>query len=162
MKKQKMDTPDEVKLIALHTCWLNADSIKARIRAGVLSSKEKEKIKNLPQELQNLLAFGKTHSLFLAISVWYALLYVVIEGYRELNLSNKEVDELLAQEEYVDLLRQFRNAIFHYQKNPISEKLLGFLTMKESEIWIRKLNSAFAAFFTAYPPINKFLKQFES
>ena len=145
-------TAIDPKMIALHKHWLHADSIKVRISAEVL--KPGEAAEKLPQ---SLLVLGKTHSMFLALSVWYALLYVVIEGYQKMGLCDEGVDAVLAQEEYVDVLRRFRNGIFHYQQNPIPEKVLGFLAMEQSENWIRDLNSAFDAFFCAYPPIKRYL-----
>jgi hypothetical protein len=153
------DLPEtaDPKMIALHRHWLNADSIRVRIGADILSKEEKETLHGLTGEALWLMVFGVQHSMFLALSVWYALLYVVVEGYKELGHSDKEIENLLAQEEYVDVLRRFRNATFHYQTDPLSEKLLGFLTKEDSEVWIKKLNAAFDAFFSAYPPINQFM-----
>ena len=147
-------TAIDPKMIALHKHWLHADSIKVRISAEVLKPGEMQAAEKLPQSLLDL---GKTHSMFLALSVWYALLYVVIEGYQKMGLCDEGVDAVLAQEEYVDVLKRFRNGIFHYQQNPIPEKVFGFLEMEQSESWIRDLNSAFDAFFCAYPPIKRYL-----
>lgn len=48
-------------------------------------------------------------------SYWYGGLYVVIEGWRDLKLSDPEIDKLL-QSRNVDLLRRYRNGVFHFQK----------------------------------------------
>lgn len=54
---------------------------------------------------------------FIAFSaVWFASLYVVIEGWRELKLTDSEIDTLL-ESEHVDSLRVFRNATFHFQSH---------------------------------------------
>jgi len=93
-------------------------------------------------------ALGGQLSMFHAVSVWYALLYVVVEGYRELDLHDKAVDSVLSEGNYVEELRRFRNAIFHYQEQVISPKIMEFLEAKDSEIWIRRLNRALDRFLT--------------
>lgn len=66
---------------------------------------------------------------------------------------------MLAKEGFVDALRLFRNAIFHYQKQPIPEKAMKFLDLKESELWICKLHSSIGAFFEKELPIGETLNQ---
>jgi hypothetical protein len=93
--------------------------------------------------------------------VWYALLYVVVEGYKDLDLKFDPVDKLLAQEEFVNLLRLFRNATFHYQEDPLTDKVIGFLEKKDSEYWIYELNKQLEAFLLQALPINKTLDLIE-
>jgi len=51
-----------------------------------------------------------------SVSAWYASLWVVVEGWKELELDDSSIDKLLnAAPEYVDLLRRYRNGVFHYQ-----------------------------------------------
>lgn len=138
------------KLAVLHKHWLHADSIKERIRLPI---RDAEKSK-LPDDF---LAIAKAFSDFLAMSVWYALLYVVVEGYRELKLDDAEINRLLEQGEYVDLLRRFRNAVLHYQEDPLPEKLMAFLTAKDSEKWIWDLNRAFDVFFASELQIKEIM-----
>ena len=92
------------------------------------------------------------------MSVFYALEYVVIEGYKELKLTDKKIDELLQQENMVDYLRLFRNATFHYQSDPFSEKLIKFLETPESERWIKQIHSAFDVFFTEALGLKEVIK----
>jgi hypothetical protein len=70
-----------------------------------------------------------------------------VEGYKELGLEDEIIDDLLSNAEIVSMLRRFRNATFHYQDDPINEKLLAFLEEPESEIWINRLNDGFKNFF---------------
>ena len=142
------------KLVALHKHWCTADSIKQFISAPIPEPKEPTAEPQLPVAVLQL---AQQHSMFMRLSVWYALLYVVIEGYRDLEQKDSAIEELLAQSEKVDALRRFRNATFHYQEDPFSEKLLGFLEAKESEVWIRQLNSAFKSFFERALPIKELL-----
>lgn len=140
------------KLIALHMHWCIADSVKQFVSADLSTDGDA----SLSPELR---AIGELHSRFHRLSTWYALLYVVIEGYKELQLRDETIDALLAEEEFVDALRRFRNAIFHYQKNPMSEKYLGFIEAENSHVWPRKLNAAFKAFFEKVLPIKSQLEE---
>jgi hypothetical protein len=81
------------KLISLHKHWLNADALKHVVKTKIGGDS------GLPKKLQE---FAESHSAFARISVLYGLIYVVIEGYRELKLSNEKVDSLLAKEEFVN------------------------------------------------------------
>ena len=80
------------------------------------------------------------------VRVWYATVYVVIEGWRNAGISDSEVDELLGDDR-VDDLRRFRNQIFHYQPEYDNPKLLEFLKTgdadaQEATTWIRHSRSA--------------------
>lgn len=139
---------DMEELIALHKHWLNADAVKEVVTTKIRGEH------GLPEDLA---AFAEIHSSFARLSVLYGLIFVVVEGYRELKYVNKKVDELLAQENFVDALRLFRNATFHYQKSPIPEKAMKFLELPESEHWVRELHKAFKTFFEAELPIKETL-----
>ncbi len=55
---------------------------------------------------------------FVLMVQWYAALWVAIDGWRECPLSDDAVDELLthaAFEHNLQLLRRFRNGVYHYQ-----------------------------------------------
>jgi len=93
--------------------------------------------------------------------VWYSLLYVVVEGYLELKLSDPDIDELLKAESYLGSLRLFRNTSFHYQKDPIPEKAMKFLVTEDSETWIKSLNRALDKFFLEHLPIKEQMEAFK-
>lgn len=137
------------RLIALYSHWCTADAVRVFIHTPL--PPEACDV-DLPEELQKLGAFSSTLS---RLSVWYSLLYVVVEGYQEIKLSDNEVDALLEDQEYVDYLRIFRNATFHYQKDPLTEKARKFLCAEDSEIWIRRLNKALDKFFLKTLPIKE-------
>lgn len=135
---------DERLLLAvLHRHWLAADSIKYHLRRSMRAEPEKDL--GLPKEL---IAAGRMQSEFLALSTSYALLWVVVEGYRETGLTDDRIDGLLEREDLADALRRFRNATFHYQRDPFSSKLMTFLTATESAQWVDNLHRAFEQFFT--------------
>lgn len=76
---------------------------------------------------------------------WYASVYIVIEGYRELGMSDPEIDTLL-QSPHVESLRRLRNATFHFQKTYHTEKFWDFMN-GETPIWLDKLEKAFSRWF---------------
>lgn len=131
-------------LFALHGHWMTADAVRHHLRRS--NRRWFARGEGLKPRFLSKTAFD--FSTFHVIRVWYALLYVVIEGYGKLEATDAKIDELLAEEQMVDSLRRFRNATFHYQKDPIPPKLLEFLTAKDSEIWIRDLNKAFDKWLT--------------
>jgi hypothetical protein len=120
-----MVTPEQ---IAPHRHWCRADAIKYVLYGGRPPKKE------IPEELRQV---AELHSQFLRLEVFYSLIYVVIEGYRELSFQYEKVEVLLEQADYVDRLRRFRNAVFHYQRDPINLKLIDFLDAKDSEKWTK-------------------------
>lgn len=134
------------KLIALHRHWLTADAVKLTAGVPIKGSLDMDK---------DLLEFAQMQSFFLRIAVWYSLLYVVVEGYGKLALDDDSINELLRNEQMVDYLRRFRNAVFHYQGDPVGPKLMSFLEEKKSEVWIHQLHSAFKVFFESQYPIKE-------
>jgi hypothetical protein len=110
-------------LIVLHRYWLAADAVKQFI-AAKLPGRDTTK---LPKDLVGV---AEIWSGVLRMQVFYGLMYVVIEGYRELDCHDAALDELLSQTHYVEALRRFRNATFHFQKKFVSPKLLAFSKLK--------------------------------
>lgn len=134
-----------IELVALHKHWCIADAVRVVIGAPIMKpEQETEAIRRLGPEFALL---GEHASTIARLAVWYSLLCVVVEGYRDLKHKFEPLDSLLEQEEYVNLLRLFRNATFHYQENPLTEKIIGFLNKKGSEHWIHELNKQLEAFF---------------
>ena len=156
MTEQSPDADLDIRIVTLHRHWLTADAVKEALKTYGKASEKMEKHGAFSKEF---FEFAKMQSLFSVQKVYYALLYVVIEGYTELKLSDKRIDELIADEAKVSLLRRFRNAVFHYQKEPLPEKELDFLNGDYDGAWIREVNKAFNGFFEAYPPIRDFLAE---
>lgn len=84
---------------------------------------------------------------FMYISLWYAQLYTVIEGWKKLGLQDGAVDILLLQADHVDLLRRYRNGVDHFQKDYFSTKFTNFVAMTGSALWIRSLHTAMGNYF---------------
>lgn len=140
------------RLVALHRHWIIADAVRVVIEQRVITPEQEESaIKKLGIEY---LAFGEHASMICRMQVWYALLYVV-EGYRELGRRYDPLDKVLERADYVDLLRRFSNATFHFQGDVLNDKLIDFLEKEDSEFWIRDLNKQLDAFLTQSLPIRE-------
>jgi hypothetical protein len=147
-------TQIDVPLLALYTHWVRADSIKERMRLEI-----PENGNTLPQSMQEL---GQQMSKIHALEVLYGLIFVVIEGFRELNCKDERVEKLLTAEKYVDLLRRFRNGVFHYQKEPMDPRLVSFITREGSGEWIREMHAALGAFFMRELPIKEGIERYKA
>jgi hypothetical protein len=80
---------------------------------------------------------------FNVIFAWWAMLYVLIEGYRQVDGADPAIDALLADDIRVNQLRLFRNGTFHFQNEPIHDKLLGFAQLLGADQWADDLQDAF-------------------
>lgn len=138
------------KLLSLHKHWITANAIKQVLFVGT----NYEPRETAPE---SIVEYAKMHTAYARMSVLYGLIYVVVEGYKGLKLSDDRIDELLKEEKYIDQLRLYRNATFHYQKNPIPEKELTFLESEGGEHWIRALHYAFQSYFERIFPTNEVL-----
>jgi hypothetical protein len=84
---------------------------------------------------------------FLYMSYWYGSLYVLIEGWQELGLQDNTVNSLLNSPN-VDLLRRYRNGVFHFQKEYWDKRFLEFMTEGENCVaWVRQLTEVFSEYF---------------
>lgn len=86
---------------------------------------------------------------FVAMSYWYGGLYVVVEAWlKELgDVNDPRIDGLLANTAYVDLLRRYRNATFHYQPGYFHDKFLELMREgEEANNWIHDLHKAFQSY----------------
>jgi hypothetical protein len=82
------------------------------------------------------------------MSYWYAGLFVVIEGWNELELIDPQINELL-ESPHVDLLRRYRNGVCHYQREYADPRFLDMMQAKGVVPWVKELNNAFGRYFMA-------------
>jgi hypothetical protein len=80
------------------------------------------------------------------MSLWYGMLYVVIEGWRKMNLKDAQVD-LFLKNKNVERLKDYRNGTFHFHERYWNRKIKPFLTEQTSADWVRKLNLEFGRYF---------------
>jgi len=92
---------------------------------------------------------------FLYMSYWYGGLYVVVEGWKELRLSDAVIDQLLKSSN-VTLLKRYRNGVFHFQKQYYDNRFLEFIEEgKNSVEWVRNLNREFGRWFLEWLKNNE-------
>jgi len=83
----------------------------------------------------------------LYMSYWYAGLYVVIEGWRELKLQDEKIGILL-QSPNTNLLHRYRNGVFHFQAKYDDPRFEDFYNKAQEPVkWVRELNSELGRYF---------------
>ena len=82
------------------------------------------------------------------LSYWYAALYVVIEGWQKLDLSNPVIDNLLKSPN-VDRLKLYRHNVFHFHEPYFNIPLMAPLIESEDAPvdWVRQLGDEFSRWF---------------
>lgn len=137
-----MEMP-RLEIVTLYRYFAYAAHMRDLFRRSVTA----EKLKALAADKLGLVGlFYSTPGLYLLYS--YSGLFVVVEGWQDLKLNDAKIDELIASP-YVDRLRRFRNATFHYQEAVISQKHLDFFgtEAEKTEEWVGQLYEELARFF---------------
>lgn len=88
-----------------------------------------------------------------AVAHWLAAEFVVLEGWRELGLSGTRVSRLLdIYPEHIETLRRCRNAVYHFQKKLLDDRIIKCLQNEAEELtWSVALHEEFQRFLVAYP-----------
>ena len=84
------------------------------------------------------------------LAYWYAGMYVVVEGWRRLGLTDPRVDDILASPN-VRLLKRFRHGVYHFQARYLDSRLMDYMTeARDSVPWIHELREALSEYFLAW------------
>src|SRR5437867_5527332 len=127
----------EPKLLALHRYYIWALAMRERFLERVPEVKQPE---DIPQAF--LATVIGTYMCY-----WYATLYVVVEGWRDLRLEDEVLHQLVSSPN-VDLLRRFRNGVFHFQREYHDEHFFDLLRSGASVVnWVHDLNREFGRYF---------------
>ncbi len=82
------------------------------------------------------------------LAQWYASLWVVIEGWNEAGFEDLTIGEILSQSQRCDLLKRFRNGVYHFHPRMIEPRLVEFLAEAERSVaWVEILHQEFLRFF---------------
>jgi hypothetical protein len=132
-----MPTPAEIHTLHRYYIWAN----KMRIDfENVLRLHNAREISEDRYDVESMLY----------MSYRYSALYVVIEGWRELNLEDAIITSLLDSPN-VDLLRRYRNGTFHFQSNYFDERFIAFIRDGLNSVeWIRNMNREFGRYFLSW------------
>jgi len=96
---------------------------------------------------------------------WFASMWVVIEGWHELGYKDKTIDALLTDyPDYSNLLRRFRNTVYHYQPTMFDKRMLEFSTEGGEHLmmWVFAIYLEFQRFMWEWPERFKCTKDEES
>lgn len=103
------------------------------------------------------------HKFIAFSSQWYASLYVVIEGWQELEIQDNFINRILADhQKLINILRRYRNCIYHFQKNLIDKRFIDLAKTRDIfQLWIFLVHEQFKRYYSDYLanlPGNKILK----
>jgi hypothetical protein len=127
-------------ILSLHRYWIWADFHKESMRG------QRQRLEAAQGAERAAIEFDG----IIALSFLYASLFVVVEGWRELRLADDEIDAYLASEN-TDLLRRFRNGVFHFQRDFDDPRFMEFLDEADDPVeWARSLHAAFARWFDGW------------
>ena len=135
---------DTSALLALVKYWICADQLRSSFFDAFRSSNPGHLV-DAHGEIG--LSFYWVSGPGIFSSLWFASLFVVIEGYRELALSDTNIDRLL-KSDHVEALRLYRNATFHFQTSAFHCKMLPLHETHESEQWIDEIHRRIGAFLS--------------
>jgi hypothetical protein len=101
---------------------------------------------------ENIDECGNLWGYFARMSHFYATEYVVIEGWREAKFSDSVINEVLNRwPDLLDLLRRYRNGVFHYQPQLVEPRFTELLKESENAIpLVYYLHSEFCRYYWNY------------
>jgi hypothetical protein len=76
-----------------------------------------------------------------SLMFWCSMLWVVYEGWKDCKLSDPSI-EALEDKVKLGLLREFRNATFHYQKEYFTHRHFNLIAHPDVEKWIVSLHES--------------------
>jgi hypothetical protein len=131
-----MATPKNQLIPYLHKYFMTA-SLMAQDFDRHLKSPQQFQCKDVAEEVMMFLVSKAG----LTMCLWYGALYVVVEGWQQMGMSDPEVDQLLRSPN-VKLLKGVRNSVFHFQKHWLDKRQAAFFGESSSVAWVRQLTEA--------------------
>lgn len=134
--------------MSLHRYWIYSNRMREYFEAALTESPQN--FTNLAKETDPVKAtvaaatFAIGSGIFM--SYWYGSLYVVIEGWRQLQLTDPKIDLLLLSSN-VRFLKKYRDGVFHFQRNYFDDRFLGFIKAGHSVEWVRTIHSELGEYF---------------
>ena len=119
--------------------WANAMRVHMEPKVSIYA----EQLKSNPSDLMTTEGIES----LMYMGYWYGGLYVVVEGWKQLKLGDSEIDALLLSPN-VNLLKKYRNGVFHFQKDYFDQRFIGFMQDGQNVVqWVHQLSRAFGRYF---------------
>ncbi|MDO8526476.1 MAG: hypothetical protein Q7T03_02175 [Deltaproteobacteria bacterium] len=133
LRKKIKTTKGEDFILTLHRYFIWANRMRTHFD-DCLKEKNESKEKNGFERIMYM-------------SLWYAGLYVVCEGWAKLNLTDKSIDDLLKSKN-LKLLKIYRHGVYHFQKEYYGKCFDRLISEGDDVVrWVRSLNQAFGKYF---------------
>lgn len=111
-------------IFSLHRYYLTADTMRRDMRSYLREHPGSSDVNSI--EFTQFFAY---------MSMWYSTLWVVLEGWAELKIEDPDMDQILADDNAA-LLRRFRNATFHYQRDYFDQRVIDYVQSEDSVGWV--------------------------
>lgn len=87
------------------------------------------------------------------MSQWYASLWVVVEGWKNLKTKDDEIEFLIARHpQFCQLLKKFRHGVYHCRPTLLDEESLAFVKQGQAAAyWAAALHEEFQRFYYEWP-----------
>jgi hypothetical protein len=143
-------------VMSLHRYWIYSNRMREYFESALTTSQQDftslAKETNLAKATLAATTFSIGPGIFM--SYWYGSLYVVIEGWRQLRLTDPKIDPLLLSPN-VRLLKKYRDGVFHFQRNYFDDRFIGFVKSEDSVDWVRTIHSELGEYFRREIPPPK-------
>jgi hypothetical protein len=80
------------------------------------------------------------------LELWYACLSTVLEGWKKERINHAPVTEMARDHRKIDLLKKYRNAVFHYSPDYDDLRFVAVSEEADFEEWALKLHMQLARF----------------
>ena len=143
-------------IFSLHRYWIYSNRMREYFEAALTASQQDST--SLAKETDPTKAIVEAAKFSIGpgifMSYWYGSLYVVIEGWKQLQLTDPKIDPLLLSPN-VRLLKKYRDGVFHFQRNYFDDRFGNFMKAGDSVEWIRTIHSELGEYFRReVPKIN--------
>jgi hypothetical protein len=133
-------------IMALHRYWMYANRMRNHFEAALTKSPPDTKQTDPKKVILAAMSFFATDP-GIFMSYWYGSLYVVIEGWRQLRLTDPKIDPLLLSPN-VRFLKKYRDGVFHFQRNYFDYRFIGFMEKAQDSVdWVRTIHSELGEYF---------------
>jgi hypothetical protein len=131
-------------VLALHRYFVAASRMQRHFESNLVPFEEPQSATQEDPNRRALEVFAGPRGNFMYY--WYGSLYVVIEGFRSLNLKDQSIEALLGSPN-VNALRRCRNGAFHFRPSYFSARSLKAMSKPDFVMWVREVMTAFRGYF---------------